>query len=253
MRYDARTHGAAATAMLIRGALRRLRDRIVRPKDHGEIFTRIYRENAWGDAESVSGPGSRRDRAAAFVDDLVAALRQLEVRTLLDAACGDFNWAAPVADAVDHYIGADVVAELVAANQARHASPRRTFVQLDLTRDTLPAADAVLCRDCLVHFSLADVWTALGRIRDSGARYLIATTFTDRTYNDDARTGGGGRSTCEAPPFAFPAPLLSVDERCMGGGGQLSRQAARRLAVASLPRGPVRRLRSRSALGLALP
>ena len=223
--------------MLIRGALRHLRDRIVRPTDHGEIFARIYRENAWGDAESVSGPGSRRDRTAAFVDDLVAAVRQFEVRTLLDAACGDFNWAAPVADAVDHYIGADVVPELIAANQASHASPRRTFVQLDLTRDTLPAADAVLCRDCLVHFSLADVWTALGRIRDSGARYLIATTFIDRTYNDDARTGGWRTLNLEAPPFAFPAALLSIDERCTGWGGRYRDKRLAVWPVASLPRG----------------
>ena len=68
----------------------------------------------------------------------------------------------------------------------------------------LPAADAVLCRDCLVHFSLADVWAALGNIRDSGARYLIATTFSDRTYNDDAHTGCWRTLNMEAPPFAFP-------------------------------------------------
>ena len=206
--------------MLIRRALRRLRDEIVPPRDHAAIFGRIYRENAWGDGESVSGPGSRRDRAAAFVGDLVAALRHLEVRTLLDAACGDFNWAAPLADAVDQYIGADVVPDLVAANQARHASPRRAFVRLDITRDALPAADAVLCRDCLVHFSLADVWAALGNIRDSGARYLIATTFSDRTCNDDAHTGWWRTLNMEAPPFAFPAPLLSVDERCTGWDGR---------------------------------
>jgi hypothetical protein len=222
--------------MLIGRALRRLRDEIAWPRDHAAIFGRIYRENAWGDDESVSGPGSRRDRAAAFVGDLVAALRQLEVRTLLDAACGDFNWAAPVADAVDHYIGADVVAELAAANQARHASPRRTFVQLDLTRDALPAADAVLCRDCLVHFSLADVWIALEHIRDSGAGYLIATTFDDRTYNDDARTGAWRTLNMQAPPFAFPPPLLSIDERCMNGNGRYRDKRLAVWAVASLPR-----------------
>src|SRR5215204_410766 len=205
--------------MLIRQALRRVRERILPPKDHGVIFSRIYRENAWGDVESVSGPGSRQNRAAAFLDDLVAALRQLEVRSLLDAPCGDFNWAAPVADAVDHYIGADVVPELVAANHERHAGPRRAFLQLDLTRDALPTADAVLCRDCLVHFSFADVWAALDNIQASGARYLIATTFVDRTYNEDARTGWWRTLNLQAPPFAFPAPLLAIDERCEGGDG----------------------------------
>jgi SAM-dependent methyltransferase len=223
--------------MLIRGALRHLRDRIVRPKDHGEIFSRIYRDNVWGDDESVSGPGSRRDRTAAFLDDLVAALRQLEVRSLLDAACGDFNWAAPLADAVDHYTGADVVPELVAANQARHASPHRAFLRLDLTRDALPAADAVLCRDCLVHFSFADVWAAVANIQGSGARYLIATTFVERTYNDDARTGWWRTLNMQAPPFAFGTPLLTIDERCTGWDGQYRDKRLAVWPVASLPHG----------------
>ena len=36
--------------MLIRRALRHLRDRVVRPRDHRVIFSRIHRENVWGDA-----------------------------------------------------------------------------------------------------------------------------------------------------------------------------------------------------------
>ena len=221
---------------MIRSALRLL-DQIVRPRDHAAIFSRIYHQNAWGSGESISGPGSTRHRTAAFVDDLVAALRQFDVRSLLDAPCGDFNWAAPVADAVDLYVGADVVPELVAANQARHASPRRAFVRLDLTRDALPATDAVLCRDCLVHFSFADVWAALANIQASGARYLIATTFVDRTYNLDALTGSWRTLNLQAPPFAFAAPLLIIDEQCTGWDGQYR---DKRLAVwpaASLPRG----------------
>ena len=221
--------------MLIRHALRHVRDRIVRPKDHGEIFSRIYHENVWGDAESVSGPGSRRDRAADFLDDLVAALRELEVHSLLDAACGDFNWAGPVAEAVDHYVGADVVPELVAANQARHASPRRAFLRLDITRDALPAADAVLCRDCLVHFSFADVWSAIENIQGSGARYLIATTFVDRTYNVEARTGWWRTLNMQAPPFAFGAPLLTIDERLTSVNGQYRDKRLGVWPVASLP------------------
>jgi len=217
--------------MLIRRALRRLRDEIVPPRDHAAIFGRIYRENAWGNAESVSGPGSTRDRTAAFVDDLVAALRQLQVRTLLDAACGDFNWAAPLADAVDQYIGADVVPDLVAANQARHASPRRTFVQLDLTRDPLPAADAVLCRDCLVHFSLADVQRAVANFKRSGSRYLLTTTFLDTQVNAEIETGSWRDINLERPPFSFPPPLALVDERCVHAGPQYR---SKRLALWAL-------------------
>jgi hypothetical protein len=222
--------------MLTRRLLRALRDRIVPPTDHGLIFSRIYRDNLWGDPESASGPGSTGGRTAAFLDDLLVALRQLEVRTLLDVPCGDFNWAADVADAVDRYIGADVVAEVVAANVARHAGPGRAFLRLDLTRDSLPLADAVLCRDCLVHFSFADARAALRNVQRSGSCYLIATTFADRTFNDDIRTGGWRPLNLQGPPFAFPAPLLTIDERCASDGGRYRDKRLGVWPVAALPR-----------------
>ena len=221
--------------MLIRRALRHLRDRVVRPRDHRVIFSRIHRENVWGDSESASGPGSTRARTAAFIDDLVAALRELEVRILLDVACGDFNWTRPVADAVDRYIGVDVVPALIEANRARHFGPGREFLELDVTRHALPAADAVLCRDCLVHFSFADAAAALASIRRSGARYLIATTFVDRQRNAEARTGWWRTLNLEAAPFHFPPPLRTIDERCTGAGGRFRDKRLGIWSVASLP------------------
>jgi hypothetical protein len=222
--------------MLIRAALRHVRDRIVRPTDHAVIFSRIHRENTWGSAESASGPGSTRRRASAFLDDLVATLRDLEIRVLLDAACGDFNWAGPVADTVDRYIGIDVVPALVAANQARYGGPRREFLQADVTRDALPPADAVLCRDCLVHFSFADARAALANIHRSGARYLIATTFIDRGRNAEARTGWWRTLDLQAAPFHFPPPLRTIDERCLENGGRFRDKRLGVWAIASLPR-----------------
>jgi hypothetical protein len=44
---------------------------------------------------------------------------------------------------------------------------------LDLVRDPLPRADAVLCRDCLIHLSLEEGRRAPENIRRSGAAYLL--------------------------------------------------------------------------------
>jgi len=79
-----------------------------------DIFLPIYQGNFWGSQESRSGPGSTLSRAADFLPDLVALLRTLNTRLLLDAPCGDFNWAAGVADVVEGYIGVDVVGEIIA-------------------------------------------------------------------------------------------------------------------------------------------
>jgi len=196
------------------------------------IFGRIYRHNAWESAESASGPGSTVARAADFIDDLVALLKRLDTRVLLDAACGDFNWACPLADAVDEYIGLDVVPDMVLALQRSAAAPGRRFVCADLTADALPRADVILCRDCLVHFSCHDVVRALSNFQRSGSRYLLTTTFVDRGANDDIATGAWRPLDLQASPFAFPPPLAVVDERCTHTGGMYR---DKRLALWELP------------------
>ncbi len=186
---------------------------------HLKVFSRIYRKHLWGSEESASGIGSTRERAATFVPALIELLSQLEIRTLLDAPCGDFNWADDVANAVEAYIGVDIIPELIDRNRVRHAAPNRTFLTADLTRDPLPKSDLILCRDCLVHFSYADIRAALANFRHSGARYLLTTTFLDRRANEDIVTGEWRVLNLEAPPFRFPPPLALVDEHCTHTGG----------------------------------
>ena len=107
----------------------------------------------------------------------------------------------------------------------------------DLTRDPLPRADAILCRDCLVHFSFADVWAALDVFRRSGARYLVTTSFPAHPRNRDIRTGRWRTLSLEAAPFAFPPPLRAVDERCLGGDGTYQDKILGVWAIDALPVG----------------
>jgi len=184
-------------------------------------FTRIFDTNAWLNAESVSGPGSTKARGADFRAALVALLDDRGVTSIVDAPCGDFNWMQDVLD-VRHlsYTGVDIVAALIAENGRRYGTPTRRFVCADFTRADLPAADLILCRDGLVHLSFADARAAIRNFRRSGSRYLLATTFVDRTHNADVPTGGWRVLNLEAAPFDFPPPLALVDERCTGGDGR---------------------------------
>ena len=183
-------------------------------------FTRIFTENAWQDAESVSGPGSTQARGADFRDALVALIDAYGIRSIVDAPCGDFNWMREALAGRDiHYTGADIVEPLIADNARRYDAPNRRFVCLDMTRDTLPAADLILCRDGLVHLSFADAHAAVRNFRRSGSRYLLATTFVDRARNEDMATGGWRALNLQAAPFGFPAPLALVDERCTHQAG----------------------------------
>lgn len=199
------------------------------------IFEAIHVAKAWGDCESSSGPGSTRERAASFLADLVELVRSRRVETLLDAPCGDFNWAAPLADSVPRYIGVDVVPALIEANRRKWSSPRRRFLCRDMVRQRLPAADLVLCRDALVHLGEGDVFLTLANLRRTGAEYLVATTFVGDRANEDIASGEWRPLNMERPPYSFPPPLEVVDERCHHTGGIYSDKRLALWRFADLP------------------
>lgn len=63
----------------------------------GATFTSIYRNNGWGSLESRSGAGSTLASTANIRRELPGLVERLNIRTLLDAPCGDFNWMKEVA------------------------------------------------------------------------------------------------------------------------------------------------------------
>ncbi len=175
-----------------------------------EIFTQIYRTNAWRDAESRSGPGSTVFRTRLLRSRLTELVHKLGIRSLLDAPCGDFNWMRLTELSSVEYIGADIVPDLINLNNSLHARPGRSFIQLDMIRGPLPKVDLILCRDGIVHFSFADIAVALRTIRQSASNYLLITTFTAHGGNDDAPTGGWRPLNLDIAPFSFPVPLLTL-------------------------------------------
>lgn len=197
---------------LMRGAVRLLRSVPRRLRGRESVFTRIYARNGWGSAESISGDGStlRETRVARQV--LPVLTERYGIRTLLDIPCGDCNWMRAIDFCGRTYIGADIVAELIQRNQTAFGDPARSFLKLDLVRDPLPRADLVLCRDCMIHLSNADVLAALRNVRRSGARYLLATTYTARPTNADIVTGEWRPINLQVAPFNLPAPLELVSE-----------------------------------------
>lgn len=177
-----------------------------------ERFASIYRDNTWGDNDSVSGTGSNLHETEAVRDALPKLLAELGCRSLLDAPCGDFYWMKLVPLAAD-YTGADIVPDLVRRNQEKYGASNRRFVHLDLAKDPLPKVDLVLCRDCLVHLSYADIRRVLANLKQSGSKYLLTTTFPQKR-NTDIITGSWRPLNLEQAPFALPPPIRLLNERC---------------------------------------
>jgi hypothetical protein len=202
-----------------------------------EIFDKIYREQAWNihSDESVSGEGSTLTQTRTIAAALPDILRQLDIRSILDIPCGDFNWMRTVDLGAIRYIGADIVEDLVRRNGQRFASDLRTFLHLDLLCDDLPAADLVFCRDCLVHLSFEDIRKALANIRRNGAKFLATTHFTEETQNLDINTGGWRPLNLQLHPFLFPDPVLLVNEHCTEVDGAFADKCIAVWDVRSLP------------------
>lgn len=200
-----------------------------------ERFERIYATNLWSDPETRSGVGSSLDSTRVLRARLPAALRELGTRVLLDAPCGDFSWMQHVELTGIEYIGGDIVPAIVAGNETRYATSRRRFVSLDLTRDPLPDADVLLCRDCLVHLSYANIRLVLANIARSRIRFLLTTSFPGRGDNRDVEDGDWRPLDFEAPPFSFPSPRLTIVEECEEEGGAYSDKSLVAWSAADIP------------------
>ena len=199
-------------------------------------FERIVRTNLWGAATSVSGLGSEDAATAAIREALPGLLRRRQARSLLDAPCGDTTWIMEYVQGLD-YIGVDIVPSLIAANTDRAARGEIAgrFVLADITRDDLPSADAILCRDCLVHLSFANIDRAVAQLRASGAEWVLTTTFPEWDVNSDCEDGDWRALNLQRAPFDWPAPMEVINERCGEGDGGWRDKSLALWRLADLP------------------
>jgi SAM-dependent methyltransferase len=183
-----------------------------------ERFTAIYRHNLWNNEESLSGGGSTLKKTLSLRTELPKLFHQYGIKSILDAGCGDFHWMKEIALGV-HYIGTDIVKDVVSANQIRFGRDDVVFLEIDITKDDLPRTDLVLCRQVLFHLRFTDVFAALRNFQRSGARYLLATHFPHAQLNSDIPMSGMCRAiNFMRSPFNFPQPLTvlsEVDEQCL--------------------------------------
>src|SRR5688572_9182835 len=149
---------------------------MMRTQSNEELFAHYYENNVWGDPESVSGSHSTVKYTDNIRRELPALIASLGLKRILDAPCGDFNWFRLVPRPADvAYVGTDIVEALVERNQRSFGNANTSFRKLDIITDPLPQADLWMCRDCLFHFSDANIARALANFARSDIRYLLTT------------------------------------------------------------------------------
>ncbi len=183
-------------------------------------FANIYKTNWFGGDESISGPGSSLEQTQVIRGELPKVIQAFKIRKLIDAPCGDFNWMQEAVLDIDKYIGIDIVPEIIDSNRAKYGNNKREFLVIDIVKGTLPEGDLALCRDCFIHLSYRDIFSAVRNFHKSGTKYLLTTTFTGLKENRDIVSGRVRPINLQRQPFNFPTPLLLINEHCTEGGGK---------------------------------
>jgi hypothetical protein len=82
-------------------------------------FEKIYHMGLFGSKVSRSGTGSTMEQTAHIRAALAQLFEELGIKTLLDVPCGDFHWMRHINISNMHYIGGDIVADMVKKKQRR--------------------------------------------------------------------------------------------------------------------------------------
>lgn len=183
-----------------------------------EVFTKYYEDHLWTSEESVSGRGSTVDVTEELRSALPSLLADLEVSTLLDVPCGDFNWMSQVDLGDIEYIGGEIVPALVEENSARYGQAGRRFCVIDLMENDLPQADAILVRDCLIHLDFAAIERVLRNIARSDVTWLLASDYPLLQKNVDSSIGPATPVSLSLPPFALGPKTAEIADAMMPNG-----------------------------------
>lgn len=185
-------------------------------------FSEVYEKNTFGGRVSRSGEGSDLIQTEIIRRELPRIVKNYAIKTFLDAPCGDWYWMKETELGAFNYIGIDIVEAMIASHSAKFGNESRKFLCLDLANDSLPLADLIFSRDCLVHLKYKDIFKIIDNFKRSRAKYLLTTTFTDRTNNVDliGKDDFWRTLNMQVAPFNFPEPLLVINEGCTEELGQ---------------------------------
>ncbi|WP_186755688.1 class I SAM-dependent methyltransferase [Echinicola salinicaeni] len=199
-------------------------------------FQTIYNSNYWGSKESKSGVGSEIKVTSVILKEISRVINQYNITKVVDAPCGDFNWIRNLDFSKIEYLGLDIVKPLIEKLQIEYTSEKNIhFKYSNIIEDEIPNADLVICRDCLVHFSYADIENFIRGLRNSRTKYLLTTSFSNRLENNDIITGDWRPLNLMIAPFNFGEPVEVINEKYKGDNGRFIDKSMLLFDVSKLP------------------
>ena len=165
-------------------------------------------------SESLSGDGSGLKQTEIIRKTIPLIIKKYKIKTIFDAACGDFYWMRFVINNKLNYIGGDIVKKIIELNKKKYKKKNINFIHSDLTKKDLPKVDLIICRDVLTHLPLDMGIRAKKNFVKSKSKYLLSTTFSNINKNIDILEGNFRPINLLKSPYTFGKPLLLINEKC---------------------------------------
>jgi hypothetical protein len=192
-------------------------------KDLKTTFTNIYRINYWGDSESRSGPGSNKKNTINLKKKIIKIIKDLKIKSIVDAPCGDFYWMNNViANENIKYTGIDIVEELILKNISLYSNKKIKFKRLDITKNTCPPCDLLICRDFLFHLNYNDINNFFKNLSKAKIKYFLTSSHSTPTSNKFLKnknifSGDFRKINLFNKPFNFPKNIkYIINDNCDG-------------------------------------
>ncbi|MCL5437036.1 MAG: class I SAM-dependent methyltransferase [Candidatus Dependentiae bacterium] len=174
--------------------------------EHEQIFTSIYDQAVWGKNDQgvgFSGGGSLLCNTRAYINLLVNFMKEYGIGSVVDAGCGDWEFARFINWDGIEYRGYDIVGFVIEKNIQLYASQNIHFFHANFLETDLPSADLLLCKDVLQHLRNRDILEFLSQLKKF--KYCLITNDVDpvtfSSANNDINIGSHHPLDLSRPPF----------------------------------------------------
>lgn len=168
------------------------------------VFSNIYKTNAW---TYGSGEGSLEVHTKGYREFLQNFLATYKIKSVVDLGCGDWQIASLMNWEGIHYIGIDVVDNVIEKNKELYGKDQVEFHCFDVFTHELPTADLLIVKDVLQHWPNKDILAFFPRL--FSFKYALITNCILGNYvNVDIPLGIFRPLNLNAPPFYCNLPQV---------------------------------------------
>jgi SAM-dependent methyltransferase len=164
-------------------------------------FESIYSNGVWGKG---SGNGSSPEATKSYVQFLENFMSSNNIKSVVDAGCGDWQFSQYIDWSSIDYLGLDTVESVIMANK-KFETNQVKFRLFDLVEEEFPPADLLILKDVLQHLSTKSVSIILGKFVDFEHILIVNDSWNSPWLNAEIMDGDYRQLDIRLPPFKVTA------------------------------------------------